>query len=1144
MFLNLPRISVLSTLLMTGIAALPPTGAYAQRGLKDVPDPDPAKQQASFQVAEGFAINLFAAEPMIAKPIQMNWDTQGRLWVATSETYPQIKPGQAANDKIVVLEDTNGDGVADKQTVFAEGLLMPTAILPGDGGVYVGASTELLHLMDTDGDGKADRKRIVLSGFGTEDTHHMIHTLRRGPTGHIYFNQSIYTHSHLETPFGAKRLLAGGTWKMNPHTIELEVYTRGLVNPWGLAFNEWGQSFETDGAGSEGIHYVFPEIVMFTAHNAERTVRGLNPGQPKHCGLELLSGDHLPPGWSGRYVTNDFRGNRINSFELSPSGSGYVSVQADNLLSSNYVSFRPIDILMGPDGAIYVADWYNPIIQHGEVDFRDERRDHEHGRIWRIAPVGHRPPARKVPADSDRGELFTLLTSPEKWWRDAARTELASRVDDALRQEALQWTSRQVGQSLLEGLWLLSALGSPDPAQIDRALTDADPRLRAAAVRLMPEAFDATQSLSRLEQAVSDAHPQVRLEAVHGLRRLASPEALLLCTRALAAEQDVFLDFALWRTFRETEGIWLPELLNNPRWQELSATVLIPLAKAARSPAVLDPVLARWRAGKIPPEQSGEVLNLVAQQGQPEHVQALWNMARAGNEQTRPPLLKTLVTLSERRNLSPAEDREQVRTWLIDADLPTRELACQLAGWWKLQNASQELRTIVTTASEPVGLRAQAITALARLEGQQPLIRSVAKGEQLPELRLPALEALAAVELNLAARTAVEWLGQTSDPSQVDRILNPFLSRKQGPDALTRALAEAQLPTEVAIIGVRRAGSLSPRNEKLISAFQKAGNLEPVAQGLSPEEYQALAAAVLRTGNMRRGEQVYRRENLQCLKCHAIGGAGGKVGPDLTSIGASAPVDYLIESLIEPNKKIKEGYHTLQIVTVDGLVKTGVPVLQNQQEVHLRNAEGIIEVIATEDIELSRISPTSLMPGELVSKLPRDELIDLTRFLSALGKTGELVVSRQRYVRTWDVLNPGDQIAAVTDAIRHNGPAHATGNDAGLPWKTDYSFVEGQLPVSSLAMMRNVDGLNLQFARFYVEVITAGEIGFQIEQPLGLRLWVGQQEVTAGEQVRVELPAGRHRVTVAVEPAVRQHDLLRIELIDLPGSTGQAQLVN
>lgn len=185
-------------------------------GVESHSDPDPAKQQASFEVAEGFEVNLFASEPLIAKPTQMNWDTQGRLWVATSEAYPQLKPGQVANDKIIILEDTNGDGVADKQTVFVEGLLMPTAILPGDGGVYVGASTELLHFKDTDGDGKADQKRIVLSGFGTEDTHHMIHTLRRGPAGNIYFNQSIYTHSHLETPFGVKRLLAGESGKCLP----------------------------------------------------------------------------------------------------------------------------------------------------------------------------------------------------------------------------------------------------------------------------------------------------------------------------------------------------------------------------------------------------------------------------------------------------------------------------------------------------------------------------------------------------------------------------------------------------------------------------------------------------------------------------------------------------------------------------------------------------------------------------------------------------------------------------------------------------------------------------------------------------------------------------------------------------------------
>src|SRR5262245_50949711 len=160
------------------------TPALAQRDAK-VPDPDPEIERKSFKVAEGYEVNLFAVDPLLAKPIQMNFDARGRLWIASSETYPQIKPGQKASDKILVLEDTKGVGKADKVTVFADGLLIPTGVEPGDGGAYVANSTELVHLSDTDGDGKADKRRIVLSGFGTEDTHHILHTLRWGHDGNL-----------------------------------------------------------------------------------------------------------------------------------------------------------------------------------------------------------------------------------------------------------------------------------------------------------------------------------------------------------------------------------------------------------------------------------------------------------------------------------------------------------------------------------------------------------------------------------------------------------------------------------------------------------------------------------------------------------------------------------------------------------------------------------------------------------------------------------------------------------------------------------------------------------------------------------------------------------------------------------------------
>src|ERR671936_1032559 len=240
-----PAVSSLTILCVLAAPAL------AQRDAK-IPDPDPEIERQSFQVAEEFEVNLFASDPLLAKPIQMNFDGAGRLWVACSAVYPQIKPGQKADDKILILEDTDGDGRADKTTVFADGLLIPTGVEPGDGGAYVGNSTELLHLADTDGDGQADRRRVVLSGFGTEDTHHVLHTFRWGPDGMLYFNQSVYIHSHVETPWGVRRLGGGGIWQFRPESWRLEVLCRGFVNPWGHHFDEWGQSFATDGAFGEG----------------------------------------------------------------------------------------------------------------------------------------------------------------------------------------------------------------------------------------------------------------------------------------------------------------------------------------------------------------------------------------------------------------------------------------------------------------------------------------------------------------------------------------------------------------------------------------------------------------------------------------------------------------------------------------------------------------------------------------------------------------------------------------------------------------------------------------------------------------------------------------------------------------------------
>src|SRR3546814_406660 len=260
-------------LVVTTLFAAACSGNQEDR-LKNLPEDHPERELASFEIAEGFEINLFASEPMVEKPIQMNWDAQGRLWVVSSTAYPHLKTGEKANDKIYVLEDTDGDGTADKSTVFADGLSVPTGVLPGDGGAYVANSTEILHLMDTDGVGKAEFTRKILYGVGTADSHHLIHTFRWGPEGRMYFNQSIYIYSHVETPWGVRRLEGGGVWKLQPKTLELDVYAKGLINPWGLRFDPYGQSFLTDGAGGEGINYAFLGLTFFTSHWRGGKARG------------------------------------------------------------------------------------------------------------------------------------------------------------------------------------------------------------------------------------------------------------------------------------------------------------------------------------------------------------------------------------------------------------------------------------------------------------------------------------------------------------------------------------------------------------------------------------------------------------------------------------------------------------------------------------------------------------------------------------------------------------------------------------------------------------------------------------------------------------------------------------------------------
>ncbi|MEN9574481.1 MAG: hypothetical protein RL514_2336 [Verrucomicrobiota bacterium] len=449
---------------------------------KHTPQPTP-----EFTVADGLEVTLWAENPHLAKPIQINFDPQGRLWVASSEVYPQIEPGQAAHDKIVVLEDTKGAGKADKATVFADNMLIPTGLAPGDGGVYVAQSTELLHLKDTDGDGKADVRRVVLSSFGTEDTHHNLHTLRWGPDGRLWMSQSIYTRSEVETPHGVVRLRSGGIFRFEPASQKLEVIFKGWVNAWGHQFDEFGQSFVTDGAGGGGINWGLPGAMYQTYARARRILPSVSPGgYPKFASLEIIRSQHFPADWQGRVVTCDFRANRVTSFSVTEQGAAYITKQETDICRTSNNTFRPIDVKLGPDGALYIADWSNPIINHGEVDFRDPRRDREHGRIWRVSVKGKAGLKNPALTKASTAALLTELLSPNHFNSSQATRLLVEKGAAAVAPELKTWTATlKEEKQLLAALWIHQALNLPANDLQARLLAANDGRIRAAAVRVL-----------------------------------------------------------------------------------------------------------------------------------------------------------------------------------------------------------------------------------------------------------------------------------------------------------------------------------------------------------------------------------------------------------------------------------------------------------------------------------------------------------------------------------------------------------------------------------------------------------------------------------------------------------------------------------
>ncbi|WP_406699705.1 PVC-type heme-binding CxxCH protein [Singulisphaera sp. Ch08] len=975
------------------VSSFPPRSAFEERKALHVP--------------EGFEVQLVAAEPAIQKPMNIAFDDKGRLWVTGTVEYPYpAKDGTKPRDTVKILEDFQPDGRAGKITTFAEGLNIPIGLmpLPDSTGALVYSIPTVDRHSDTDGDGRADRRATLYREYGHQDTHGMTGSFTWGFDGWIYACHGFSNTSKVEgTDDKPIQMASGNVYRMKLDGSRAEYVTHGQVNPFGLTFDPLGNLYSSD-CHSRPIYQLL-RGAYYPSFGKPDDGLGFGPEMMSHDhgstaidGATYYAANQFPPAYRDTIFTGNVLTNRINHDRLEFRGSSPKAIEQPDFLWSEDNWFRPVDIELGPDGALYVADFYNRIIGHYEVPLTHPGRDHDHGRIWRIV---YRGPKKENGSVTTRGdwtkatndELIADLGHPNLVVRTKAANQLSTRKSEDLDS---QLTSVVASDSdvwrKVHALWVLQRRGHLDDATLDRAAAEPARELRVHAMRVIAERPSLVDSLSkRAREALTDQDALVQRSAAEALGR--HPDFAnvrpLLALRQSAPSEDTHLIHVVRMALRD-------QFLTASAWNALASASLS--ERDARDLADVAPGIPTAESAKYlishveryaePDGTLVRYLHHIARYGNEDSVRAMLAFLRNRSEPSPAQLasfLKAVLQGTQERGATLSGEGQEMALKLTRrlVDSPKKDellLGIDLVKSFKLTELRGPLESRVRNAKSEIPLRIEAMTAVVVMapEKSVTLLGQVLGDSSEPfELRDKAASALALI--NQAGSTEVLLKVLPTAPERLQAtIATGLAARKPGAELLLKTIGEGkasarllQEPRVALLLGNQEIDRIKERVATLLKDLPPA---DARLRDLVKQRHDGFGTA---PRDVARGAAVFEKN---CVACHQIAGKGQRIGPQLDGIGTRG-IDRLLEDVLDPNRNVDQAFRVTNVAQRDGQLVSGLLLKEEGEILVFADAQGKEVRVPKETVEERTTSQLSPMPANLSDQITEPEFYDLLAYL-------------------------------------------------------------------------------------------------------------------------------------------------------------------